>query len=98
MYVSLSRAPYSGRLLTGWPVFGLGFLPSSDNTTLNNHPALTSQPGLQPMAGSLMIIRAKDLDAAWARIKDDVYWTGNVWDKEAMRIEQLISHPDYIEA
>lgn len=45
-----------------------------------------------------MIIRAKDLDAAWARIKDDVYWTGGVWDKEEMRIEQLISHPDYVDA
>lgn len=81
-----------------WAVFGLGFLPSDADSPLHTHPALSSQPGLQPMAGSLMIIRAENLGAAWARIKADVYWTAGVWDKDKMKVEQLISHPDFVDA
>jgi hypothetical protein len=30
------------------------------------------------------------LEDAWARVKDDVYWTANIWDKERVIVEELL--------
>ncbi len=47
------------------------------------------------MAGSLLIFRADDLDAAWKRIRDDVYWTEGVWEREKCVVEEFIRHEYY---
>lgn len=42
------------------------------------------------MAGSCMIYRYPSLEAAWARIKEDAYWTGGVWDKDKVVVKEII--------
>ncbi|TCD66660.1 hypothetical protein EIP91_001078 [Steccherinum ochraceum] len=44
---------------------------------------LTDQPKMQ---GSLMIYEAESIDVVWKLIKEDIYYTGNVWDKERLQI------------
>ncbi|GJE97298.1 YCII domain-containing protein [Phanerochaete sordida] len=34
------------------------------------------------MIGSMGVYQAASLEAMWEIIKSDLYWTGNVWDKE----------------
>ena len=36
-----------------------------------------------------MVYVFPSLDDCWTRIKEDVYWTEGVWDKERLFIEQL---------
>ncbi|THH20524.1 hypothetical protein EUX98_g8566 [Antrodiella citrinella] len=44
---------------------------------------LTDQPKMQ---GSLMVYEAASLDDVWKIIKEDVYYTGRVWDKDRLEI------------
>jgi hypothetical protein len=37
-----------------------------------------------------MIYKFDTLEACLARIKEDVYYTAGVWDRENMRIEQFL--------
>ena len=39
-----------------------------------------------------MIFRAKDLDSAWNRIREDVYWTEGVWEREKCVVKEFIRH------
>ncbi|WVR06691.1 hypothetical protein IAU60_003723 [Kwoniella sp. DSM 27419] len=71
--------------------FGRGFVPPS-GSPLHTNPDL--KPGQQAMAGSVMFFRLPDLDAAWARVKEDVYWTEGVWDREACRVEEFLRMPE----
>jgi len=71
--------------------FGLGYLPPPSTPA----PSVTLPPGVEHMVGSVLIFRAANLDAAWERIKDDIYWTSGVWDKEKSTVHQLIKHPNY---
>ena len=45
--------------------------------------------GTPRIAGSFMVYVFPSLEDCWARIKEDVYWTEGVWDKERLFIEQL---------
>lgn len=48
-------------------------------------------PEGQPnIAGSCMIYVMPSLDDVWKRLKEDVYWTSNVWDKERLIVEELL--------
>ncbi|KAI9634608.1 uncharacterized protein MKK02DRAFT_11303, partial [Dioszegia hungarica] len=67
--------------------FGLGYLPPA-GSPLFNSPLVPA--GKQPMAGSFMIMRQPDMDAMWKRIKDDVYWTAGVWDRETTQVGEFI--------
>ena len=40
-----------------------------------------------------MIFKYATIDDVWARIKDDLYWTAGVWDKENARVDQLLAAP-----
>jgi hypothetical protein len=40
--------------------------------------------------GSFMIFVADDIEQVWARIKADVYWENNVWDKEKVAVHPLL--------
>ncbi|AAW47071.1 hypothetical protein CNN00560 [Cryptococcus deneoformans JEC21] len=67
--------------------FGRGYLPPA------NSPLWTSAdlpPGAKPIAGSLMIFRMNTIEEVWARIKDDVYWTEGIWDKEKGDVKEFI--------
>ncbi len=45
------------------------------------------------MAGSVMHFKMASLDDVWARIKEDKYWTGGVWDKENVKVHEFIKAP-----
>ena len=47
------------------------------------------------MDGSLMIFRAPSLDQAWKRIKEDIYYTAGVWNKEECVVKEFIKHELY---
>lgn len=40
-----------------------------------------------------MLLRQPSLEAAWARIKADKYWTGGVWDQDKVVVRELIGAP-----
>ncbi|THH20526.1 hypothetical protein EUX98_g8560 [Antrodiella citrinella] len=44
---------------------------------------LTDQP---KMRGSLLVYEAASIDDVWRLIKQDIYYTGGVWDKERLEI------------
>lgn len=71
-------------------VFGLGYLPPADSP-LRSHP---TPPGVQPMAGSLLVFHSESLETAWARVKEDVYYTAGVWDKEKIVVNEFITPPE----
>lgn len=70
--------------------FGLGYLPPPESSLHTT----TLPAGIQPMAGSLMIFHSETLDTAWERIKEDVYWTAGVWDRDRLVINQFITPPE----
>lgn len=76
--------------LTLLPEFGRAFLPPPDS------PLRTSDllpPNTQGMAGSVMMFRFPSLEDTWNRIKEDVYWTGGVWDKDKVVVEEFCVAP-----
>ncbi|EIW67764.1 hypothetical protein TREMEDRAFT_33268 [Tremella mesenterica DSM 1558] len=74
----------------GMFTFGRGYLPPPQSS-LHSHPSL--KPGQQAMAGSVLLMTSESLSAAWERVKDDVYWTAGVWDKERGRVEEFVKMP-----
>ncbi|WWC92283.1 uncharacterized protein L201_007237 [Kwoniella dendrophila CBS 6074] len=42
------------------------------------------------LAGSFMVWNMDNIDQAWARVKEDVYWRAGVWDKERLIVEELL--------
>jgi len=70
------------------PEFGLGYRPPP----ISPPPSTPLPEGIQPMAGSLLLFRAKSLDEAWVRIRDDVYWTEGVWERGKCVVEEFIRH------
>lgn len=46
------------------------------------------------MAGSLMIFHSESLETAWERIREDVYYTAGVWDKDKVAVNQFINPPE----
>lgn len=42
------------------------------------------------ITGSHMIYQLETIEAVWDRLKRDPYWSGDVWDKEKMRVELLM--------
>lgn len=67
--------------------FGRGYLPSA-NSPLWTSPDLPA--GAKPIAGSLMIFRMNTIEEVWTRIKDDVYWTQGIWDKEKVDVKEFM--------
>ncbi|TRM66061.1 hypothetical protein BD626DRAFT_486627 [Schizophyllum amplum] len=46
--------------------------------------------GTPRIAGSFMVYVYPTIEDCWKRIKEDVYWTDGVWDKERLFIEELL--------
>lgn len=76
---------YAG--LTHVLVFGRGFVPPADSP-LHADPGVPE--GGTALVGSVMILHAEHLDQAWSIIRDDIYWTEGVWDREKGRVEEFI--------
>jgi uncharacterized protein YciI len=78
----------------GTSIFGRAFIsPDHASTTSNPNPSIDPSQPHPGMAGSIMIFRFDTIDQVWARIKDDLYWTAGVWDKENARVDQLLGAP-----
>ncbi|WOO80935.1 Aspercryptin biosynthesis cluster protein B [Vanrija pseudolonga] len=75
---------------SGASVFGRAYLSDELATHQPGKPAADQIPG---MAGSVMVLRFPTLEACWERIKADKYWTGGVWDKEKLRVHEIIGAP-----
>ncbi|EJF57245.1 hypothetical protein DICSQDRAFT_140489 [Dichomitus squalens LYAD-421 SS1] len=58
---------------------------------LSPNEALDTPDAEKKMAGSLMIFEANSYAEVKALIESDVYWTGNVWDKEKTVIRPWVS-------
>ena len=41
-------------------------------------------------AGSFMVLVFDDVEQVWDRLREDVYWANNIWDKERIIVEELI--------
>jgi hypothetical protein len=37
--------------------------------------------------------RLPSREAVWERLKEDVYWTANIWNKEEIRVEEFCPKP-----
>jgi hypothetical protein len=48
--------------------------------------------------GSVMLLRAENIDKAWERIKSDVYWTEGVWDADQCVIREFLENPAFNDA
>ncbi|KAK4685810.1 uncharacterized protein P7C73_g4328, partial [Tremellales sp. Uapishka_1] len=64
--------------------YGKPFLPPPD---AKPHGLPEGTPNI---GGSFMIYEFPSLEACWARLKEDVYWTADVWNKEKMAVEELM--------
>ena len=42
------------------------------------------------IAGTFTIFVFPSLEDVWNRLKEDVYWTSNIWDKDRIIVEELI--------
>ncbi|WWD20699.1 hypothetical protein CI109_105175 [Kwoniella shandongensis] len=42
------------------------------------------------IAGSFMVYKLDTLEQVWDRIKEDVYWRKDIWDKEKIIVDELI--------
>ncbi|TFY74026.1 hypothetical protein EWM64_g9986 [Hericium alpestre] len=49
--------------------------------------SLPSSVTAKKMEGSVMTFRAASLEEVKSIIERDIYWTGNVWDKEKLQIK-----------
>lgn len=70
--------------------FGLGLKPPPGAASLLT-PDLP--PGSPELAGSVMLIRAENLERAWDRIRGDLYWTEGVWDQDKCRVDEFTTNP-----
>ncbi|KAK6906607.1 hypothetical protein I203_100593 [Kwoniella mangroviensis CBS 8507] len=50
----------------------------------------TLPEGQLNIAGSFMVYQMNSLEDVWDRLKEDVYWRANIWDKEKLIVEELI--------
>ena len=56
-----------------------------------NPPRDAKLPADQPnYAGSFMVLVYDDVEQVWARLREDVYWANDIWDKERIIVEELI--------
>ncbi|KAK8850517.1 hypothetical protein IAR55_004435 [Kwoniella newhampshirensis] len=46
--------------------------------------------GQMNIAGSFMVYKMDTLDQVWDRLKEDVYWRADIWDKEKIIVDELI--------
>lgn len=75
-------------------VFGRAFLSEDYAHTKHNTPPAVDPSELNPgIKGSVMIYRFPTIEAAWARLKADVYWMDNVWDKEKVTVHEFAEGP-----
>jgi len=42
------------------------------------------------IAGSFSIYVMPTLEDVWKRLKEDVYWTADIWDKDRVIVEELL--------
>lgn len=42
-------------------------------------------------------MRQPSLEDMWRRIKDDIYWTAGVWDREKCQVGEFIRHGEYVD-
>lgn len=47
--------------------------------------------GTPNIAGSFMVYKMDTLEQVWARLKEDVYWRADIWDKERIIVEELLN-------
>ncbi|KAG8819681.1 hypothetical protein FRC18_011955 [Serendipita sp. 400] len=64
--------------------------------TAVNGPLLSPESIAAPdapkkMVGSMLVVRAASIEEVRAKVESDVYWTGNVWDKEKLVIAPFIT-------
>ncbi|PVF99402.1 hypothetical protein CPB86DRAFT_783773 [Serendipita vermifera] len=43
------------------------------------------------MVGSMLVVRGTSIEEVRAKVEKDVYWTGNVWDKEKLAIVPFLT-------
>ncbi|TXT15900.1 hypothetical protein VHUM_00403 [Vanrija humicola] len=48
---------------------------------------------VKDLNGSVLLYRLDTIEEAWERVKADVYWTGDVWDKNAVVVRECIGVP-----
>lgn len=75
------------------PEFGRGFRPPPDSHLFAPENLALLPEGVEPMAGSVLLLRYDSLEEAWARVRADVYWTAGVWDHDRLVLEQFCEPP-----
>ncbi|BEJ01839.1 hypothetical protein CcaverHIS631_0605210 [Cutaneotrichosporon cavernicola] len=73
--------------------FGRAFLPSPGDALYHPERLSVLPPNVQPMAGSVMMLRYPSLEEAWERVKADVYWTAGVWDHDRTFVTHIADPP-----
>lgn len=68
-------------------VVSVGLMRPRPGTAARNQQLPEGQPNI---AGSCMMYVMPDLDAVWERLKEDVYWTADIWDKDRVIVEELL--------
>lgn len=67
-------------------MYGAAFLPRPETKARNaNLPE-----GQMNIAGTFTIFVFPSLNDVWNRLKEDVYWTSDIWDKDRIIVEELI--------
>ncbi|KIJ57271.1 hypothetical protein M422DRAFT_219170 [Sphaerobolus stellatus SS14] len=57
---------------------------------LLSQESVASPDAPRKMVGSMMVFRAESVAAVRVLIEQDVYWSGNVWDKERLTINPIL--------
>ncbi|KAL1408495.1 hypothetical protein Q8F55_005307 [Vanrija albida] len=77
----------------GHAVFGQGMVNDSTTTHIGAGERHADYDQVKDLDGSVLLLRYGTIEEAWARVKADPYWTGNVWDKEKVVVRELIAQP-----
>jgi hypothetical protein len=46
--------------------------------------------GMLNIAGSFSIYVMPTLEDVWKRLREDIYWTADIWDKDRVIVEELL--------
>lgn len=73
--------------------FGRAFLPPPGDELYHPERLAVLPPSVQPMGGSVLMLRYASREEAWERVTADVYWTAGVWDPARVVVTQIADPP-----
>ncbi|WOO77891.1 Aspercryptin biosynthesis cluster protein B [Vanrija pseudolonga] len=86
-------AGFGALIKSGNAVWGQGIVDTDAETHKGGAERAADFDQVQHLNGSGLLYRFDTIEEAWERVKADVYWTGDVWDKDKVVVREMIGIP-----